>query len=148
MKAATTVTSGGRKQIPHFILSLQVNFEWPTDISQFGQHITPRMVSISRDLYAGALAHANRITCSQCGKRRSKTWFSKNALASLRQRIYRDGSAALSSSHMKSIRCTECASNPLQSERICKICGESKTLDGFARNQRKYQEPVSCVFPL
>ncbi|OQE16378.1 hypothetical protein PENSTE_c024G00346 [Penicillium steckii] len=81
------------------------------------------------------------ITCSQCGKRRSKTWFSKNALASLRQRIYRDGSAALSSSHMKSIRCTECASNPLQSERICKICGESKTLDGFARNQRKYQEP-------
>ncbi|KAJ5089782.1 hypothetical protein N7532_008466 [Penicillium argentinense] len=84
------------------------------------------------------------ITCSQCGTRRTVAWYSKNALARLRRRIYRDGQHILD--YPDTIRCTECIDNRLQYERKCKICGETKALDEFARAQRRYPEPTcaSC----
>lgn len=89
------------------------------------------------------IADRHRIKCVRCDKVKASTAFSKKQQSELKMKIHKDG--AFNAVAIKYIVCIGCTGGQVV-ELECRMCGITKGLDKFSKNQRRARDnAVRCL---
>ncbi|TKA32906.1 hypothetical protein B0A50_01132 [Salinomyces thailandicus] len=82
-----------------------------------------------------------KIKCVRCDKVKASTAFSKKQQSELKMKIHKDG--AFNAVAIKYIVCIGCTGGQVV-ELECRMCGITKGLDKFSKNQRRARDNAKC----